>query len=120
ARLAVQTKATRATQLGETRAQGRRQFEVLQTERFSPSAKRCRHTIRRMIHWFVSAKKLITSPAASAQKVYILHKKPSLSGTLCAKPKEEQGAYASRRPMDSHTGDEMNASGFSPLRMRST
>src|SRR5262249_52462771 len=47
---------------------------------------RCRHTIRRTIHWFVSAKKLITSPAASAQKVYILHKKPSLSGTLCAKP----------------------------------
>jgi len=28
----------------------------------------------------------ITSSAASAQKVYILHKKPSLSGTLCAKP----------------------------------
>src|SRR6516165_3950489 len=24
--------------------------------------------------------------AAAAQKVYILHKKPSLSGTLCAKP----------------------------------
>src|SRR5262249_37246839 len=26
------------------------------------------------------------SSAAAAQKVYILHKKPSLSGTLCAKP----------------------------------
>src|SRR5262249_33168819 len=53
-----------------------------------PSDCRCRHTIHR---WFVSAKKLATSPAASAQKVYILHKKPSLSGTLCAKPVHSGG-----------------------------
>src|SRR5262249_48448848 len=32
-----------------------------------------------------------SSSAASAQKVYILHKKPSLSGTLCAKPCEQVG-----------------------------
>ena len=68
---------------------------------FNPSASAlppsdcwCRHTIHR---WFVSAKKLATSPAASAQKVYILHKKPSLSGTLCAKPHKGEGSTPSMR-----------------------
>src|SRR5262245_22390733 len=43
-----------------------------------PSDCWCRHTIRRAIHWFVSAKKLIASPAASAQKVYICTKSSPL------------------------------------------
>src|SRR5215831_8893164 len=32
-----------------------------------------------------------------AQKVYILHKKPSLSGTLCAKPHKGEGSTPSAR-----------------------
>ena len=45
------------------------------------------------------------SSAAAAQKVYILHKKPSLSGTLCAKPcAPERRASLASGPDTPHCG----------------
>src|SRR5262249_36928686 len=38
------------------------------------------------------------SSAAAAQKVYILHKKPSLSGTLCAKPRAPESRLRRSKP----------------------
>src|SRR5262245_7928285 len=38
------------------------------------------------------------SSAGAAQKVYILHKKPSLSGTLCAKPRAPESRLRRLKP----------------------